>query len=103
VLVRTVLVRAALRRTGSRTDLRRSCAGAGRAARGAGLAAFAPARAAPLRVAGGRYGSGAGSRSRRPNLPGPCVRSAATASGSCRAAFASTPMMSMVITSEVPP
>src|SRR5699024_11166731 len=60
-----------------------------------------PGRRAPPR--GGWYGSGADRRNSLPNLPGPCVRSAATASGSCRAQFANSPNIVMVTTIDVPP
>jgi hypothetical protein len=56
-----------------------------------------------LRRAGGRYGSGAGSRSSPPTRPGPRERSAATASGSLRAQLARIPNAIMVTTIEVPP
>ena len=62
--------------------------GAGRAAR---------------RLAGGRYGAGVGSRSSLPTRPGPSERSAAIASGSLRAKFASSPNTSMLVTTDDPP
>ena len=49
------------------------------------------------------YGSGSGSRNSRFTRSSRPARSAATASGSCLAAFAITPMIKSVVAVDVPP
>ena len=66
--------------------------------RGSTRAAREPATTGPANTP-----PGTGSLSIRPNLPSRPEASAATASGSCRAAFASSPNMSSVIAVDVPP
>ena len=51
----------------------------------------------------GKYGSGSGSRNSRFTLSSRPARSAATASGSCRAALAMMPIMKSVVAVDVPP
>ena len=51
----------------------------------------------------GEYGTGSGSRRIRFIRSSRPARSAATASGSCRAAFAITPIMKSVVAVDVPP